>query len=208
MIYCSHWVSIWAKSGFFGVTFIAVGRRTKRWESLWCRLKALIFLLPASIQAQLIVKGIRRNETATIETVRRTPLRHGCFWVDLVQLSFVKQNVLQRSVSKLLNESPHDRQNRRNRRYMFRKTIAMKSYYNFWLTLAITRRVEIYIFQTFEARTRSNQANITGLGTIDLWPEFYIRKAVFKASGTRFLGREAALLATKSRWVFVPRAKF
>ena len=28
------------------------------------------FLPPASIQAQIIVKGIRRNETATIETVR------------------------------------------------------------------------------------------------------------------------------------------
>ena len=37
-----------------------------------------LFLLPASIQAQIIVKGIRRNETATIETVRKKPLRHGC----------------------------------------------------------------------------------------------------------------------------------
>ena len=37
-----------------------------------------LFLLPASIQAQIIVKGIRRNETATItETVRKKPLRHG-----------------------------------------------------------------------------------------------------------------------------------
>ena len=26
----------------------------------------------------------------------------------------------------------------------------------------------IYVFQPFEARTRANQANITGLGTIDL----------------------------------------
>ena len=26
-----------------------------------------LFLLPASIQAQIIVKGIRRNETATID---------------------------------------------------------------------------------------------------------------------------------------------
>lgn len=34
------------------------------------------------------------------------------------------------------------------------------------------------------------------------------RKAVFKARGTRFSGREAAPLATISRWVFVPRAKF
>ena len=33
-----------------------------------------LFLLPASIQAQIIVKGIRRNETAT-------------------ELSFVKRNV-------------------------------------------------------------------------------------------------------------------
>ena len=49
----------------------------------------------------------------------------------------------------------------------------------------------------FEARTRAKQANITGLGTIDLWHEFYIRKAVFKASGTRFSGRKAALLAIK-----------
>ena len=37
-----------------------------------------LFLLPASIQAQLIVKGIRRNETATMETLRNKPLRHGC----------------------------------------------------------------------------------------------------------------------------------
>ena len=36
-----------------------------------------LFLLPASIQAQIIVKEIRRNETATIRTVRRKPLRHG-----------------------------------------------------------------------------------------------------------------------------------
>ena len=35
-----------------------------------------LFLLPASIQAQIIVKGIRRNETATIKTVRKKPLRH------------------------------------------------------------------------------------------------------------------------------------
>ena len=34
------------------------------------------FLLPASIQAQIIVKGIRINETATIKTVRKKPLRN------------------------------------------------------------------------------------------------------------------------------------
>ena len=37
-----------------------------------------LFLLLASIQGQIIVKGIRRNETATIETVRKKPLIHGC----------------------------------------------------------------------------------------------------------------------------------
>ena len=33
-----------------------------------------LFLLLASIQ--IIVKGIRRNETAAIKTVRKKPLRH------------------------------------------------------------------------------------------------------------------------------------
>ena len=41
-------------------------------------IEGLLVLLPASIQARIIVKEIRRNETATIETVRRKPLRHGC----------------------------------------------------------------------------------------------------------------------------------
>ena len=35
-----------------------------------------LFLLLASIQAQIIVKGIRRSETTTIKTVRKKPLRH------------------------------------------------------------------------------------------------------------------------------------
>ena len=38
-------------------------------------LEGLILLL-ASIQVQIIVKGIRRNETATIKTGRKKPLRH------------------------------------------------------------------------------------------------------------------------------------
>ena len=62
-----------------------------------------LFLLPASIQAQIIVKGIRRNETATIETVRKKPLRHGCDRGGLVELSFVKQNVLQQFCFALVN---------------------------------------------------------------------------------------------------------
>ena len=115
------------------------GRNQDFWRYFYCRWpedqrmgSALmpiegLFLLPASIQAQIIVKGIRRNETATIKTVRKKPLRHWCDWGDLVELSFVKQNVLQRRVSKLLNEPPYGRQNQTNRRYMFRKTSAMKS---------------------------------------------------------------------------------
>ena len=35
-----------------------------------------LFLLPTSIQGQVIVKGIRRNETETIKTVGKKPLRH------------------------------------------------------------------------------------------------------------------------------------
>ena len=35
-----------------------------------------LFLLLASIQGQIIVKGIRRNVTATIKTPRKKPLRH------------------------------------------------------------------------------------------------------------------------------------
>ena len=35
-----------------------------------------LFLLLASIQALIIVKGLRRNETAKIKTVRNKPLRH------------------------------------------------------------------------------------------------------------------------------------
>ena len=35
-----------------------------------------LFLLLAFIQAQIIAKGIRRNETATVKTVRKKPSRH------------------------------------------------------------------------------------------------------------------------------------
>ena len=42
-----------------------------------------------------------------------------------MELSFVKHNVWQRRVSKLLNEPPYGRQNQTNRHKMFRKTSAM-----------------------------------------------------------------------------------
>ena len=106
-----------------------------------------LFLLLASIQAQIIVKGIHRNETATIKTVRKKPLRHWWGLGDLVQLSFVKQNVLLQRVNKLLNEPPYGRQNQTKRRYIFRKTSAMKS----WLTFAMIHSVEIsLLFMSFK----------------------------------------------------------
>ena len=61
------------------------------------------------------------------DSVRKKPLIHGCDWGDPVEGSFAKQNVWQRRVSKLLNESPYGRQNQTNRRYMFRRTSALKS---------------------------------------------------------------------------------
>ena len=69
-----------------------------------------LFLLPGSIQAQTILKGMRRNETATIKTVRKKQLRHGCDRGDLVELSFVKHNVCN-DVLVNLNEPPYSRQN-------------------------------------------------------------------------------------------------
>ena len=72
-------------------------------------------------------------------------------------------------------------------------------------------RVEIeFLFLSFELLRLERQQMLLDLdlSQIDLWHEFHSRKAVLKASGTSFLGREAADLATKSRKVFVSRAKF
>ena len=115
-----------AKIGIFWSYFYCSWPEDQKMGSTLMPIEGL-FLLPASIQAQIIVKGIRRNETATTETVRKKPSRHGCDWGDLVELSFVKQNVLQQRVSKLLNEPPYGQQNQTNRHYIFRKTSAMKS---------------------------------------------------------------------------------
>ena len=43
---------------------------------------------------------------------------------------------------------------------------------------------------------------------INLWLKFHSRKAALKASGTSFLGRKVAKLATKLIQVFVLWAKF
>ena len=86
-----------------------------------------------------------------------------------------------------------------------RQTGATCLEYNFCLTFAIIHRVEIvflfiYIFQTFEARTRANQANITGLGKIDLSDtNFTLEKLFLKRAEREAAEGEAALLAKKSR---------
>ena len=127
---------------FLALLLLPLAGGDQKMGSALMPIEGLFFLL-ASIQAQIIVKGIRRNETATIKTVRKKPLRHWCGWGDLVQLSFVKQNLLQQ----LLNEPPYGRQNQTKRRYMFRKTSAMKS----WLTFAMMDSVEIaFFFMSFK----------------------------------------------------------
>ena len=94
MIYCSRWASIWAKSGmFWHGYFYCRWPEDQNMRSALMPIEGLLLLL-ASIQAQIIVKGIRKNETAIIKTVRKKPLRHWCDWGDLVEGSFVKQNVL------------------------------------------------------------------------------------------------------------------
>ena len=74
MIYSSCLVSIWAKTGFWSY-FYCHWPEDQKMGSALMPIEGL-FLLPASIQAQIIVKGIRRNETATIKTARKKPLRH------------------------------------------------------------------------------------------------------------------------------------
>ena len=109
-----------------------------------------LFLLLASIQAQIIVKEIRRNETATIKIVRKKPMRHWCDWGDLVELSFMKQNVLQRSVSKLLNEPPYGRQNQTNS--LEKLVLWNHNLHTFWLTLRwFIALIEIaFLFMSFK----------------------------------------------------------
>ena len=63
-------------------------------------------------------------------------------------------------------------------------------------------------FQRLRLEREQNRQILLDLETIDLWHKFHIRKSGFKASGKRLSGRETALLAMKSRWVFLPRAKF
>ena len=112
------------KIGIFWSYFYCRWPENQKMGSAFTPIEGL-FLLPASIQAQIIVKGIRRNDSNNRDCKKETI--ETCDWIDLVELSFVKQNVLQRRVSKLLNKPPYGRQNQTNKRYMFRKTSAIKS---------------------------------------------------------------------------------
>ena len=110
-----------------------------------------LFLLLASIQAQIIVEGTRRNKTATIKTVRKKPLRRSCDWGDLVEGSFVKQTVLQRRVSKLLIEHPYADKIKQTGATCLEKLVQWNHNAQFWLTFAIIHRVEIaFLFISFK----------------------------------------------------------
>ena len=61
--------------GFLASLLLPLARRTKRWEALWCRLKAYFFCqLPYKLRYNF-ERNIPRNETAKIKTVRKKPLR-------------------------------------------------------------------------------------------------------------------------------------
>ena len=79
-----------------------------------------LFLLLASIQALIIVKRLRRNETAKIKTVRKKPLRP-LMWLG--RSCAIKL----RKARCFVNEPPKGRQNQTKMRYMFTKPSAMKS---------------------------------------------------------------------------------
>ena len=72
--------------GEFGIFWRYFYCRLLKEQKIGSALKPIegLFLLLASILAQIIVKGIRRNETATIKSVRKKPLRRWCDWGDLV----------------------------------------------------------------------------------------------------------------------------
>ena len=107
---------IWEKIWIFWHYFYGRWPEDQKMGSTLMPIEGLFRLLASKLQAQIVVKGICRNETATIKAVRKKALRHWCDWGDLVEGSFVKQNVLQWHVSKLLNEPPYGQQNQTNRR--------------------------------------------------------------------------------------------
>ena len=154
-----------------------------------------LFLPPASIQAQNKDNSERNTQkwnSNKKDYLRKKPLRHGCDWGDLVELSFAKHNVLQRCVSKLLNKPSYGRQNQTNRHNMFWEKSAMKSYYNVWLTFVMLHRVEIaFLFISFKLLQLEHEQILLDLDLpqINLWIEFHSRKAALKASGMSFLGQ-------------------
>ena len=75
MIYCSRLSFDLGESGIFLRYFYCRWPEDQKIGSALMPIEGL-FLQLASIQAQIIVKKIRRNETATIKIVRKKPLRH------------------------------------------------------------------------------------------------------------------------------------
>ena len=74
----SYIVPVKVRFGEIGIFWLYFYCRWPKDQKMGSALMSIegLFLLLASIQAQITVKGIRRNETATIKTVRKKPLRH------------------------------------------------------------------------------------------------------------------------------------
>ena len=147
MIYCSRKFWFGQNRDFLALLLLPVAaggpKDGKHFDANWRLISSASF---HTSPLQIIVKGIRRNETA-IKAVRKKPLRHWCGWGDLVQLSLVKQNLLQRGVRKLLNEPPYGRQNQTKRCCMFIKTSTTKS----WQTFVMIHSIEIaFFFMSFK----------------------------------------------------------
>ena len=165
-----------------------------------------LFLLQASIQAQIIVKGISRNGTATkIKTIYETWMRpkRPCG-------GFEKHDVLQRRFSKIIN---------------LPLTESTKQALNVWgnecneIIICLTNLCNAFIVlrlhfchtvRTFEARTRGK---FTGLATSSALTRISQQKSckVCKARGTSFISlfsREVALRSTKSPEFLVLRAGY
>ena len=125
IMYCFR--SIRAKSGILALFSLPLAGRPKdgkRFDAGGRLISSASFLTISDNCERNTPKWNSNNK----DSVRKKPLRHGCDWGDLVELSFVKHNVWQRRVSKLLNERSYGRQNQTNRHNMFRNlTSGMKS---------------------------------------------------------------------------------
>ena len=94
----------------------------KRFDADWRLISSASFHTSSDNCERNTQKWNSNNKDCKKETIETLMwLRRSC------GIKLREKNALQRRVSKLLNEPPYGRQNQTNRRYMFRKTSAMKS---------------------------------------------------------------------------------